>query len=113
MLRGLSRACDTDQPRGCLIGMFALELSVEHEGFRAQCDRGLSQLRTSVERELAAAMKYHDSPTEARKRVKPLAAMLVAMLQGSNVLERAAGKGIYLKKILTEYRAIIDQAVLD
>jgi TetR/AcrR family transcriptional regulator, transcriptional repressor for nem operon len=75
--------------KGCLIGMFAQEMSFTHSELRKLCRDIFSQMARDFEADLAEAKAMH-APNSAFEPGK-LAKLYVSIVQGSLILAKASG----------------------
>ncbi len=87
--------------KGCLIGMFAQELSSTHPELRRVCQESLLQMADNFERDLVAAKAAY-APT-ADFDPKRLAMFYVSIFQGSSLLAKASENNAVLIDNLTQF----------
>jgi TetR/AcrR family transcriptional repressor of nem operon len=78
----------THLTKGCLIGVFAQELSLTHSELREVCQEFFSQMAENFEADLAEAKAVYAPNAEFEP--KKLALLYVAMMQGSLMLAKAS-----------------------
>jgi len=74
--------------KGCLIGMFAQELSFTHPEFRSTCQESFLRMAQDFEKDIAEAKSVH--APEADFDPKNVAMLYVSIVQGSLMLAKAS-----------------------
>jgi TetR/AcrR family transcriptional regulator, transcriptional repressor for nem operon len=75
--------------KGCLVGMFAQEMVVKHQGFRDACEEFFSDVGGDLEKDLAEAKTLY--APKAAFDPKKVATFYLAMIQGSLILAKSSG----------------------
>jgi TetR/AcrR family transcriptional repressor of nem operon len=88
--------------KGCLIGMFAQELSSSHPELRRVCQESFCRVARDFEQDLTEA-KAQYAP-QAGFTPKRLALMYVAMVQGSLMMAKTADSNDILAENLEQFR---------
>jgi TetR/AcrR family transcriptional repressor of nem operon len=100
---------DQHPTKGCLIGVFAQEMSFASAEFRNACQGYFSRIAADYEKDLAAAKAAYapDSSFEP----KHAAWLYVATVQGSLMLAKTAGNNSVLAGNLEEFRRYLQSAL--
>ncbi len=91
---------------GCLIGMFAQELSFTNSRLRKMCDEHFAAIAKDFEADLAEAKARH-APGAAFEPGK-VALMYVSVVQGSLILAKAARNKGALAENIAQFRAYVE-----
>lgn len=88
--------------KGCLIGMFAQEVSFTHPELRNVCQTALLRMAQDFERDLSQAKTVYAPKAEFDP--KRLAVMFVSLFQGSSILAKASETNAVLMDNVEEFR---------
>jgi TetR/AcrR family transcriptional repressor of nem operon len=88
--------------KGCLIGMFAQELSFTNQELRDVCQDLFTGVAQDFEADLAAAKAVHAPKSDFDPR--SLAMLYVAIVQGSLMLAKASGSNDVLLENIEQFR---------
>lgn len=95
-----------DHPtKGCLIGVFAQELSFVNEDFRAACQGYFSKIADDVEKDLVEARSAH--PPRFDFDPKSVALMYIAIVQGSLLQAKTSGSNAVLASNIEQFRTYL------
>jgi len=92
----------TRPTKGCLIGMFAQELSFTHPELRNACRDSLARMAEGFEKDLAAAKLLHAPRAEFDP--KDVAKLYVTIIQGSLMLAKASAANDVLLENMNQFR---------
>jgi TetR/AcrR family transcriptional regulator, transcriptional repressor for nem operon len=95
----------TASPKGCLVGMFAQEMSFTNSELRKASHESLQLMGQRLEKDLAAAQALH-APT-APFDPKSIAAFFVAIFQGSLIMAKTDESDAILVENLEHFRRYI------
>ena len=93
-------------PKGCLIGMFAQELSFTNAKLRNACHESFSRMGRDLETDLAAAKTLHNP--KAAFSPKSVAAFYVAILQGSLIMAKTEESNAVIMANLEHFRHYLE-----
>ena len=88
--------------KGCLIGMFAQELSFTHPELRSVCQNSFSRIAEDFEKDLAAAKAIYAPRAEFEP--KDVATLYVSIVQGSLLLAKASESNAVLRQNIEQFR---------
>ncbi len=88
--------------KGCLIGMFAQELSFTHPELRSACQNSFSRIVEDFEKDLAAAKAIYAPRAEFEP--KDVATLYVSIVQGSLMLAKASESNAVLQQNIEQFR---------
>jgi TetR/AcrR family transcriptional regulator, transcriptional repressor for nem operon len=88
--------------KGCLMGVFAQELSFTHPELRSVCQESFTRMAGDFEKDLAEAKSLH-SP-KANFDPKNVAMLYVTIIQGSLMLAKAAETNAVLHENIEQFR---------
>ena len=88
--------------KGCLIGMFAQEVSFTHPELRSVCQTALLRMAQDFEKDLAEAKAAY--VPKAKFDPMRLAVMFVSVFQGSSMLAKASETNAVLLDNIEEFR---------
>jgi TetR/AcrR family transcriptional regulator, transcriptional repressor for nem operon len=88
--------------KGCLIGMFAQELSFTNPELRSACQDSFARMAKDFEKDLAEAKSLH--APKAGFNPKNVAMLYVAIIQGSLMLAKAAEANAVLHENIEQFR---------
>jgi TetR/AcrR family transcriptional regulator, transcriptional repressor for nem operon len=88
--------------KGCLIGMFAQELSFTNPELRAACQDAFARLAKDFEKDLAEAKSLH--APKADFNPKNVAMLYVTIVQGSMMLAKASETNAVLLENIEQFR---------
>jgi len=88
--------------KGCLIGMFAQELSLTHPELRKACQESFLQMTQDFEHDLAEAKSKH--APDAEFDPKKLALFFISIIQGSSLMAKAAESNTTAIDNIEEFR---------
>jgi TetR/AcrR family transcriptional repressor of nem operon len=91
--------------RGCLLGMFAQELSFTNPEIRAACREAFGRVAGDFEKDLAEAKAAH--PPKIAFEPRSVAMLYVATIQGSLILAKAADSNAVLAENIEQLRGYI------
>jgi TetR/AcrR family transcriptional repressor of nem operon len=97
-----STSTQTRLTRGCLIGMFAQELSYTHPDLRDACQDSILLQAGDFEKDLAAAKALHAPKADFDPR--QVAMLLVTIIQGSLMLAKISEANTVLVENLKQFR---------
>src|SRR5260370_9794578 len=89
--------------KGCLIGMFAQELSFTHPDLRSACQNAFSRIAEDFEKYLAEAKAVH--PPKSEFDPKNVAMLYVSIFQGSLMLAKASETNAVLHQNIEQFRS--------
>lgn len=101
----IALAKDPRMSQGCLLGVFAQEMSQSHPKMRSACKKGFEGWAGHFSAELAKA-KAQYAPRAAFKP-KELAEYLIAVMEGAMILGKARGDMRVMAKHLEHYKAYL------
>jgi TetR/AcrR family transcriptional repressor of nem operon len=90
------------QTKGCLIGVFAQELAFTNPGLRTACQRIFVKIIEDFGNDLAAAKAAH--APNASFDPKAVAALYIAIVQGSLLLAKVAGSSDIVAANIEQFR---------
>ncbi|MGO8765398.1 MAG: TetR/AcrR family transcriptional regulator [Limisphaerales bacterium] len=96
---------DRHLTKGCLIGMFAQELSFTNPELRRTCRDTFSRIAEDFEADLAEAKRIH--APKAGFNPKNLAMLYVSIVQGSLMLSKASGSNDVLLENIEQFRSYL------
>jgi TetR/AcrR family transcriptional repressor of nem operon len=88
--------------KGCLIGMFAQELSFTHPEFRTACQESFLRMAQDFEKDIAEAKAAH--APRADFDPKHVAMLYVSIIQGSLMLAKASEANAVLFENIEQFR---------
>ena len=88
--------------KGCLIGMFAQELSFTHPNFRSACQESFLRMAQDFEKDIAEAKSVH--APKADFDPKDVAMLYVSIIQGSLMLAKASENNAVLFENIEQFR---------
>jgi TetR/AcrR family transcriptional regulator, transcriptional repressor for nem operon len=88
--------------KGCLIGVFAQELSFTHPEFRKACQDSFLRTAQDFEKDLAEAKSIHAPKAEFDP--KNVAMLYVSIVQGSLMLAKASENNVVLHENIEQFR---------
>jgi TetR/AcrR family transcriptional repressor of nem operon len=91
--------------KGCLVGMFAQELSFTNPGLRGLCEEKFARMARDFETDLAQAKALH--ATHAAFDPKNLATLYVSIVQGSLILAKASESNRVLVQNVEQFRVYV------
>jgi TetR/AcrR family transcriptional regulator, transcriptional repressor for nem operon len=91
--------------KGCLIGMFAQELSFTNPELRSVCQESFLQMARNFEKDLAEAKSLH--APKAAFNPKNLALLYVSIIQGSHMLAKASEANAVLVENIEQFRGYL------
>lgn len=100
-----SVAANKGVTRGCLIGMFAQELSFTNASLRTICDKKFTEIVKDFERDLAEAKALYTPGAAFDPR--SLAALYVSIVQGSLMLAKASENNRALLENIEQFRSYL------
>jgi TetR/AcrR family transcriptional repressor of nem operon len=92
----------TRATQGCLIGMFAQELSFTHPEFRSACQDSFLRMAQDFEEDIAEAKSVHAAKAEFDP--KNVAMLYVSIVQGSLMLAKASETNAVLHENIEQFR---------
>jgi TetR/AcrR family transcriptional regulator, transcriptional repressor for nem operon len=93
---------DKHLTKGCLLGMFAQELSFTHPKLRSICQESFARMASDFEKDLADAKSLHASKADFDP--KNVAMLYVTIIQGSLILAKAAETNAVLHENIEQFR---------
>jgi TetR/AcrR family transcriptional regulator, transcriptional repressor for nem operon len=97
---------DKHLTKGCLIGMFAQELSFTNPDLRDACKDTFARIAKDFEADLAEAKARH--APKAKFDPKNLAMLYVSIVQGSLMLAKASGANDVLLENIEQFRQLLE-----
>lgn len=92
-----------DRPtRGCLVGVFAQELSFTHPELREACQSGFTRMAEDFEKDLVEAKKLY--APKADFNPKNVALLYLTIIQGSLMVAKAAAANDVLMENVEQFR---------
>lgn len=91
--------------KGCLMGMFAQELSFTNPELRDTCREAFAHVAKDFEKDLAEAKAAH--PPKIAFEPKSVAMLYVAIIQGSLMLAKAAESNVVLAENIEQLRGYL------
>ena len=91
--------------KGCLLGMFAQELSFTNPELRGSCREAFARIAKDFEKDLAEAQAVH--PPKIAFEPKSVAMLYVAILQGSLMLAKASESNAVLAENIEQLRGYL------
>jgi len=88
--------------KGCLIGMFAQELSFTNPELRNACQDSFARMASDFEKDLADAKSLHAPKVDFNP--KNVAMLYVTIIQGSLMLAKAAEANVVLHENIEQFR---------
>jgi len=88
--------------KGCLIGVFAQELSFTHPEFRSACQDTFSRMARDFEKDLAEAKALHAAKADFDP--KNVAMLYVSIIQGSMILAKTSVTNAVLHENIEQFR---------
>ena len=88
--------------KGCLIGVFAQELSFTHPEFRSACQDSFSRMARDFATDIAEAKSLHAPKAEFDP--KNVAMLYVSIIQGSLMLAKSAESNTVLHENIEQFR---------
>lgn len=95
-------AVESHLTKGCLIGMFAQELSSTHPELREACQQAFLRIAKDLETDLVKARAVHSPKFDFDP--KHLSLLYVSVIQGSLMMAKAAGNNDVLRQNLEQFR---------
>jgi TetR/AcrR family transcriptional repressor of nem operon len=91
--------------KGCLLGMFAQELSFTNPELRDTCRYALERIAGDFEKDLAEAKAAHSPKIDFEPR--SVAMLYVSMIQGSQMLAKVADSNAVLAENIEQFRSYL------
>jgi TetR/AcrR family transcriptional repressor of nem operon len=91
--------------RGCLVGVFAQELSFTHPELRSACQSSFARVVEDFEKDLAEAKAVH--APKADFDPKKVARLYVSVIQGSLMMAKASGTNDVMRENVEQFRGYL------